>query len=60
MFKTEEPGVFQNWLSLTLLVALLCLIAPLGCVYAVAMSRAFWWFSWGAFVASGLLWLLHR
>jgi hypothetical protein len=59
MFKTEESGVFQNWLSLTLLVTLLCLIAPLGFVYAVAMSRAFWWFCWGAFVAFGLLCLLH-
>jgi hypothetical protein len=59
MFKTEESGVFQNWVSLTLLVTLLCLIAPLGFIYAVAMSRAFWWFSWGAFVAFGLLWLLH-
>jgi uncharacterized membrane protein len=60
MFGTEEPGVFRNWLSLTLLIALLCVIAPLGFVYAIAMSRAFWWFSWGALVASGLLWLLHR
>ncbi|MGA9601097.1 MAG: hypothetical protein WBS22_12750 [Methylocystis sp.] len=60
MFKTEEPGLLENWLSLTLLVALLCLIAPLGFVYAVAMSRAFWWFSSGALVASGLFWLLHR
>jgi hypothetical protein len=24
------------------------------------MSRAFWWFSSGALVASGLFWLLHR
>jgi hypothetical protein len=60
MFKTEEPGVFQSWLALTLLLALLCVIAPLGFLYAVARSRAFWGISSGASVASGLLWLLHR
>jgi len=60
MFKSEARGVVQSWISLTLLVALLCVIAPFGFFYAVARSRAFWWFSWGAFVASSLLWLLHR
>jgi amino acid permease len=60
MFKTEEPGVFQNWLSLTLLVALLCVLAPLGFVYAVARSPAFWRFLSGTILTSGVLWLLHR
>ena len=60
MFKAREPGVFQNWLSLTLLVALLCVVAPLGfplCGRAVA--RLLGVLS-GASVTSGLLWLLHR
>jgi len=61
MFKSEAPDVFfHSWLSLILLVALLGVVARLGFIYAVAMSRGFWWFSWGAFVAFGLLWLLSR
>lgn len=60
MFKSEARSVFRSWLSFALLVALLWVIAPLGFVYAVALSRPFWWFSCGAFVASSFLWLLHR
>ncbi len=60
MIPQRQAGFqFENWLALLLLFSLILIFAPLGLLYAILRSRAFWGACFAVLAGCALLWLFR-
>ena len=57
--QRQASGHFENWFALVLLFTLISIFAPLGLLYAILQSRAFWGACFAVIAACALFWLFR-